>query len=226
MLAQLVTDSTVSFCPFQPVEFANEINVNKMLLLPEGVFIVWDYDWLVPEDDNEGSVADVESQDSEVNCDTSGVTEAHSVTEIGDGGSSESDNDTVPAVTHTVTFKCIGVMREHRYQEVLRRAKDLRALGIDVPVKIAPEHDNPKDSRAVAVTCYVDGTWHRIGYLVREVLEAVHQAIEHKKIQSVKFAWIRYIAEWTRSGPGFFAGINISKSGKWPQSVMLASSTK
>jgi len=47
MLAQLVTDSTVSFCPFQPVEFANEINVNKMLLLPEGVFIVWDYDWLV-----------------------------------------------------------------------------------------------------------------------------------------------------------------------------------
>jgi len=165
----------------------------------------------------------VESRDSEVNYDTSGATEAHSFTEIGEDGSGE---DTVPAVTHTVTFKCIGVMRERRYQEVLRRAKDLRALGIDVPVEIAPEPDNPKDSRAVAVTCYVHGTWHRIGYLVQEVLEEVHEAIEHKKILSVKFAGIRYITEWKRSGPGFFAGINISKSGKWPQSVMLASSTK
>ena len=100
-------------------------------------------------------------------------------------------------------------------QEVLRRAKDLCAMGMDVPVKIAPEPDNPKDSRAIAI-CYVDGTWNQIGYLVREVLEEVHKAIEHNKIHVlfVKFAWISYIAEWTRSGPGFFAGINISKNGE------------
>ena len=116
-------------------------------------------------------------------------------------------------------------MREHKYQEVLRRAKELRSIGVDVPVKIFCEPENPKDSRAVAVICYVDGNWHRIGYLFRGVLE-VHEAIEHNKILFVKFAWIRYIAEWTKSGPGYFAGINISKSGDWPRSVMQASSTK
>ena len=45
-------------------------------------------------------------------------------------------------------------------------------------------------------------------------------------IKNVIFALIHYIAEWKRSGPGFFAGVNISKSGKWPQSVVLASNTK
>lgn len=212
------------------MEFANEINLNKMVLPPGGVFVVWDYDWLVPQENDEHSDADGENQGSEENCNTStaGATTDLSVPKTGEYGSSESDDDSdnIPAVTHIVTFKCIGVMWEHRHQEVLRQAKDLRAMGIDVPVKIAPEPDNPKDSRAIAVICCVDGSWNCIGYLVREVLEVVHAAIEHNKILSVKFAWIRYIAEWTRSGPGFFAGINISKSGDWPQSVMLASSTK
>lgn len=212
------------------MEFANEICLNKMVLSPGGVFVVWDYDWLVPGENDGDSDADGENRDSDVNCDadTTGATNDRTIIKTGEYGSSESDDDsdTIPAVTHTVTFKCIGVMREHRYQEVLRRAKDLHAMRIDVPVKISPEPENPKDSRAIAVICNVDGTWNRIGYLVREVLEVVHEAIECNKILCVKFAWIRYIAEWTRSGPGFFAGINITKSGDWPQSVISASSTK
>jgi len=47
------------------VEFGNEINGNMVLLLPENVLILWDYDRFMPEDDNKGSVADVESRDSE-----------------------------------------------------------------------------------------------------------------------------------------------------------------
>ena len=100
-------------------------------------------------------------------------------------------------------------MREHKYQEVLRRAKALRGMGLDVPVRISHEPDNPKDSKAIAVICCVDGNWHRIGYFVEEVLEEVHKAIKLNKILFVKFAWIRYIAEGTRSRPGYFAGINI-----------------
>jgi len=34
-------------------------------------------------------------------------------------------------------------------------------------------------------------------------------------IVSIKFAWIRYVTEWSRSGPGFFAAINIEKHGVW-----------
>ena len=92
-----------------------------MILSPGGVCVVWDYDSFVPGESDEDSNADGENQDSEVNCDasTAGVTEDRSVAKTGgeDGSSkSDDDSDTIPAaLTHTVTFKCIGVMREHRY---------------------------------------------------------------------------------------------------------------
>ena len=55
---------------------------------------------------------DDKDKDSEADCDTSGATEDHSVTEIGarGGGSSKSDDDTIPLVTHTIIFKHIGVI--------------------------------------------------------------------------------------------------------------------
>ena len=31
----------------------------------------------------------------------------------------------------------------------------------------------------------------------------------------IRFAWIKYITDWFRSGPGFFAAINTSKRGDW-----------
>ena len=36
-----------------------------------------------------------------------------------------------------------------------------------------------------------------------ELLEDVHDAINAGSIISVQFAWIRYITDWSRSGPGF-----------------------
>ena len=113
------------------MEFSNEISVNGMVLTPRGVFVVWEYDWLVPGESDEEMDTDGESL---VNRDV-GAPEDSSVTEP--GGESDESDDTIPAVTHTVTFKCIGVMREHKYQEVLRRAKELRSIGVDVPVKIS-----------------------------------------------------------------------------------------
>ena len=59
-----------------------------------------------------------------------------------------------------------------------------------------------------------------------ELLEEVHAAIKEKKIISVKFSWVRYITEWSHSGPGFFAGIEIRKKGPWSLTAIGSASTK
>ena len=65
-------------------------------------------------------------------------------------------NFDVPLITHSVIFKCIGHLKESRYQEVLASAKKKMAQGIDVPVKIVKEPHNPVDARAIAFMCCVD----------------------------------------------------------------------
>ena len=62
----------------------------------------------------------------------------------------------------------------------------------------------------IAFVCSIDGKWSRIGYVVKEVADKVHEAIRDNKIISVKFAWIKYITNWPNSGPGYFTGISIT----------------
>ena len=65
-------------------------------------------------------------------------------------------------------FKCIGSLKEHRYQELLALAKKKINEGVTVQVSIKKELDNPVDSKAIAFACDVSGTWERIGYVVQE----------------------------------------------------------
>ena len=97
--------------------------------------------------------------------------------------------------------------------------------GEQVPVKIVPEPDNQYDSKAIAFQCKVDSKWHKIGYIVREALDDVHRALVQKKIISVKFAWAKYLVVWMRSGPGYYAGINIALNGEWSHEVCRCAST-
>ena len=116
-------------------------------------------------------------------------------------------------------FKCIGAVRDGKSQEMLRIARDKIENGDSVLVKLVPEPTNPKDAKAVAFMSEIDGTWTRIGYVVKEVLEHVHEAMNAKQIVSVEFAWIKYITQWGESGPGYFAGISVSKEGPWDPQV-------
>ena len=60
-------------------------------------------------------------------------------------------------------------------------------------------------NRALACVCHkIEGERHTIGYVVSELVEEVHSAIDSGTILSVEFAWVRYITDWSRSGPGFF----------------------
>ena len=74
--------------------------------------------------------------------------------------------------------------------------------------------------------CQIDGEHRTIGYVVGEVLEEVHTALDSGSVLSVEFAWVRYITDWSRSGPGFFAIISIEKRGRWSETAVRYSSTR
>lgn len=57
-------------------------------------------------------------------------------------------------------------------------------------------------------------------YIVREALDAVHNALEKKLIIDISIDWIKYIVHWSRSSPGWYAGVKIIKQGKWPKEAI------
>ena len=93
--------------------------------------------------------------------------------------------------------------------------------GEQVLVKTVPEPDNQYDSKAITFQCKLDAKW---GTLL-EKLSTMYtcRALEQKKIISVKFAWAKYLVVWMRSGPGYYAGINIALNGEWSPEVCRAS---
>ena len=60
-------------------------------------------------------------------------------------------------------------------------------------MKLQPEPDNQFDCKAIAIMTAVEDKWERIGYIVKEALDDVHEAINNNKILSVSFAWLKYI---------------------------------
>ena len=140
--------------------------------------------------------------------------------------SSESEKeDSGPCVPHTIVFKCIGAARDTLSQAALRCARDRMLHGWTVPVRMRPEPTNIADSRAIVFECELDTKWEKIGYVVSEILDEVHIAMTRNLIMSVDFKCIKYVTHWTRSGPGYFAGINVTKNGPWDHRVKLYSST-
>ena len=112
-----------------------------------------------------------------------------------------------------------------RMQSTLRQACDRMLMGWSVPVRMRPEPTNVADSRAIVFECELDGKWERIGYVVKEILDQVHTALSAHLIMAVKFKYIKYVTHWTRSGPGYFAAIEVTKFGPWDHHVKLCSST-
>ncbi len=139
---------------------------------------------------------------------------------------SDTEADTFARSTHTIAFKVIGCTKERRYQELLEWASVLIDAGVFVPVEITVESDNPVDPGAIAFMCEMDGSFQRVGYVVKEVRDAVYNALTRNDITTVKFKWIKYISDWYRMGPGYFAAVIITKKGVWPRNVVRVQSTR
>ena len=113
------------------------------------------------------------------------------------------------------TQLCLSVLGE----ELLALAKKKSARDdVNIPVKLQPEPNNPIDSKAIAFMCKVENDWERIGYVVQEALDDVHEAINTNKILGVSFQWIKFIVYFKT--PGWYAGIKITRSGEWSNAVL------
>ena len=174
---------------------------------------MWDWEWVDCSEDDDGDCVVASSSQEEHKCDE----DEHDESESHDS----SDSEDVPNITHTVIFKCIGVTKEHRYQDLLGLAKQKKRVGETVPVKLKKEPSNPIDSQAIAFMCKADKEWERIGYVVKEALPDVHKAIDNNKIIKVFFDWIRFIACF--KPPGLYAGIAITLNGTWSNAVIQSS---
>lgn len=100
----------------------------------------------------------------------------------------------------------------------MKYIEEKRDEGEHVNVELVPE---PEDSSAIAFKCMVNGKME-IGYVVKEILQDVHLAIINDEVGPVEFGWVRYIADWTHSGPGYFAGVKVTKKGQWSTKVVNA----
>ena len=99
------------------------------------------------------------------------------------------------------------------------------ASGGTVPVRMRFEPTNPVDSRAIMFECEIENKWRKIGYVVNEILDPVHAAITSGAIISVSFKCVKYVTHWTVSGPGYYAGINVTRHGPWNRLVKRYQST-
>ena len=180
--------------------------MNVLSFCKNEVLIIWNWIW---QDNQQSITSSSETEDN--------------VQEVSD----ENSDDNVAVcgdIKHSVVFKCIGATKETRMQAVLASASQKIEDSEVVPVRIQPEPDNPVDARAIAFECALNNKWERIGYVVREALEPVNDALHHDLVLEVKFSWIKYVVHWLRSGPGWYAGITITKQGYWPPEVVRCAS--
>ena len=184
-------------------EFKQSIATAGLVLIDDSlVFVIWKWHVLA---------VDEEDEDEKMSLKMSDLCELEADEEEENNESNSMD------VVHALTFKCIGTTKEDRYQEILVEANLQRRSGKEVHVRLTPEPSNCYDSEAIAFECRTsaENRWERIGYIVSEVLQDVHQAIRSNSIVSIYFDWIRFITHWSRSTPGWYCGIKISRVGPW-----------
>ena len=212
------------FLLLQPEEFSICVNLDGLKLTPQGVFIVWDWEWSdseseVDEDEHVGSCSSAE-ENASVN--------PYLLSDSESTHEEDENSFELPEVTHSVVFKCIGSTHHPESQDALSEAASLINAGTEVPVKLIKEPNNQYDSRAIAFHCKLPkkDSWIRIGYVIKELLDHVHTAMDENKIMGVKFDWVKYLVIWSRSGPGFYAGIKITLNGEWHKDVCRYQSTR
>ena len=167
--------------------------------------VIWEWEWQA--DEGVIHTSDSVTHISETTC--SHITS--DATDLSDELKRSSDAECCTEKLYTVTFKCIGCQHDLHAQEALKHVSKSLDKWEVLPVNIFPEENNPYDVRAIAFKCWIADKWQRIGYIVKEAVNAVHDAREQKLITDVYFKWAKYLVSWTRSGPAYYAGINITK---------------
>ena len=156
--------------------------VCHLRFVDDKLLIVWQWD------------RDSEVEHSEDNSESASSSESASQSSLHVIAESdlESDLESEERAETTVAFKCIGVTRDVSYQNLLREIKERLDKNEHVSMKLTPDPSNPFDSMAIAFQCLHGAMWQTIGYIVKEALGEVHDAIHDGKIISVELAWVKY----------------------------------
>ena len=197
------------------MEFSEGIGIRDLTVNKNEVLVLWKWAW---EDSPPMSKSDSDTRsESSPQCEEDEPAEGEAL------DTEETSGDSV--TNHTVVFKVMGTVKEARYEKVLEKIAPLLDEGRSVPVRMRPEPNNPYDSKAMLFECELEHEWRAVGYVVRDALDAVHDALDKKQITEVKFDWVKYIVHFKRSRPGWYAGIKITKQGKWPKEVIQCATT-
>lgn len=195
---------------------SKNVDVANLILLDAFIHVAWEWEWDEEMDSNGTDKGHLEEESNQ---------ESDHVNPYLDSDSDHGDDDS-DVIPYTITFKCVGTTHDNSSQETLAKVSQLLQKDEQVPVNIFPEPTNQYDAKAICFKCQIDGEWKRIGYIVHEILDHVHAALLEKKIVSVTFCWVKYLAIWSKSGPGFYTGINIAKNGEWHPDVGKCRSTR
>ena len=98
----------------QESEFSVSINISRQKIPPQGVMVVWEWEWTSIDGDAESNQQSESEEDSQEQYNP----HMQSDTEHSDSDC-ENVPDTLPTMTHTVTFKCIGSVHDVNKQLVL-----------------------------------------------------------------------------------------------------------
>ena len=201
----------------QAEEVEKAIDIDGFELHERKVFVIWKWSWCDSFSDLQGdsfSQSDADENDLE---DILEVPETPP--------DSDNEEKSCEPITHCIVFKCIGVTKDPHIQEVLSLVSKELKQGRCVNVELVKEPTNPVDSLAVAFMCTLENKKEKLGYVVREALDAVHSALNNDEIVFANVAWARFLIHWSRSGPGWYAGVSVTKIGEWPATVVRCSST-
>ena len=93
-------------------------------------------------------------------------------------------------LTHVWVTKVKVIHRLHCVRQVT--LSHLRQWGQPKYMELVLEPDNPKDNRAIAFRFFLNGQWHKFGYVVSKLLDEVHTTISMHKIINITFKRIKY----------------------------------
>ena len=98
----------------QEREFSKSVDTdNYQFFEGDQVFVIRDWEWLEDYGDSESNQSEDDQEIDEFDASTNSTI---------NNDEHETDEDEIPAITHSVSFKCIGSTKEPRYQEVLASA--------------------------------------------------------------------------------------------------------
>ena len=125
------------------------------------------------------------------------------------------DSDPEELEYFSETFSVKGSFWATRYQDALKKAVDLKANGVNVPVRASFESSNLKDKNAITFEVFDSTVWLVIGYCGVEKIPKLTKAIKKDEIISFKLCyikrqWIPKISEFR-----FYAGVTITKKDRW-----------